>query len=182
MERYIFSTSEGFYAVDEAFSEPALPFALQPPVSIMGLNLFKPAGEKKYLAGSFNGLFLWNMQTGRISDLFTGAPFSAPKGIGNPIGANMVTGLVEAGNDAWWFDYNRGAVPLSGKPFPEMPDKIVKNLPISLWGFAQEIHTGRIFEHILGPLYILIVPIAGLCMIMVIVSGFFIWWKAYRKK
>ncbi len=182
MERYIFSTSEGFYAVDEAFAEPALPFALQPPVSVMGLNLFKPAGDKKYLTGSFNGLFLWNMQTGRISDFFTGAPFSAPKGMGNPVGANMVTGLVEAGSDAWWFDYNRGFVPLSGKPFPEMPDEIIKKSPLSLWGFALEVHTGRIFEHILGPFYILIVPIVGLCLIMVIVSGFLIWWKAYRKK
>jgi uncharacterized iron-regulated membrane protein len=44
------------------------------------------------------------------------------------------------------------------------------------------VHTGRIFEHLIGPFYILYVPLAGLCLIMVLVSGFFIWWKAHRKK
>jgi uncharacterized iron-regulated membrane protein len=53
---------------------------------------------------------------------------------------------------------------------------------MSLWNTALEIHTGRIFEPIVGPFYILYVPLAGLCLIMVLVSGFFIWWKVHRKK
>jgi uncharacterized iron-regulated membrane protein len=53
---------------------------------------------------------------------------------------------------------------------------------MSLWNVSLEIHTGRIFEHLLGMFYILYVPLAGLCLIMVLVSGFFIWWKVYRKK
>lgn len=182
LKRYIFSTSEGFYAVDETLSGNLQSIIPQPPVSVMGLNVFKPVGELKYLTGSFNGLYLWDLETGLISDFFTGAPHQRAGGVGNPIGANMAAGFVEAGEDAWWFDYNRGALPLSQKPFPEMPEEIRKKSPMSLWNVSLEVHTGRIFEHLIGPFYILIVPLAGLCLIMVLLSGFFIWWKAHRNK
>lgn len=182
LNRYIFSTSEGFYSADVSFSQPLQPVIPQPPVSVMGLNVFKPVGEMQYLTGSFNGMFLWNLETGGISDFFSGKPYAAPKGMSNPIGANMVAGLVEAGEHAWWFDYNRGAISLSGKPFAPMPKKILKKSPMSLWNVSLEIHTGRIFEHLVGPFYILYVPLAGLCLITVLVSGFFVWWKAHRKK
>jgi hypothetical protein len=148
----------------------------------MGLNVFRPLGEMKYLTGSFNGMFLWNLQTGQISDFFTGAPYKPTQGTGKPIADNMIAGLVETGDYAWWFDYNRGALPLTGVPFPDMPEEIHRKSPVSLWNASLEIHTGRIFEHIVGQFYILYVPLAGLCLIMVLTSGFFIWWKAYRKK
>jgi hypothetical protein len=180
--RYLFSTSEGFFLAEETFGKPLQPAFPQPPVSVMGLNVLKPVGEFKYLTGSFNSMFLWNLRTGSVSDFFTGKPYVAPHGMGSPIGDNMVAGLVEAGENAWWFDYNRGAISLSGKPFPEMPEKIRRQSPMSLWNTALEIHTGRIFEHLIGPFYILYVPLAGLCLIMVLVSGFMIWWKAHRKK
>ncbi|HDR51455.1 MAG TPA: PepSY domain-containing protein, partial [Mariniphaga anaerophila] len=182
LNRYIFSTSEGFHTADESLSKNLQPMIPQPPVSVMGLNVFKPVDEMKYLTGSFNGLFLWDLRSGRISDFFTGASYAGAGGVGNPIGANMAAGLVEAGENAWWFDYNRGALPLSQKPFPEMPEEIRNESPMSLWNVSQEIHTGRIFEHLVGPFYILFVPLAGLCLIMVLVSGFLIWWKTHRKK
>ncbi len=182
LNRFIFSTSEGFYFSVENFSEKLTPVIPQPAVSVMGLNVFKPIGNQKYLSGSFNGMFMWNMQTGQISEFFTGAPYIPTQGTGRPVAANMVAGLVEAGDNAWWFDYNRGAITLSGVPFPEMPEEIRRSSPISLWNFSLEIHTGRIFEHIVGPFYILYVPLAGICLIVVLISGFFIWWKAYRRK
>jgi hypothetical protein len=182
MKRYIFSTSEGFFATGESLSRTMQPFNPQPPVSLMGLNIFKPAGELRYLTGSFNGMFLWDLQNGGVYDFLTGTPYQAPQGMGNPIGANMAAGLVEAGENIWWFDYNRGAISLSGKPFPPMPEEILKKSPMSLWNVSLEVHTGRIFEHLIGPFYILYVPLAGLCLIMVLVSGFFVWWKAHRKK
>jgi hypothetical protein len=148
----------------------------------MGLNVFKCLSEKKYLAGSFNGMYIWNLHNGTIYDFFTGNPYSPPQGMVSPVGANMAAGLVEAGDDAWWFDYNRGAIPLSGRSFPQMPEDIIEQSPLSIWNTSLEIHTGRIFEHIVGPFYILYVPLSGLCLIMVLISGFFIWWKVYRGK
>jgi hypothetical protein len=182
LQRYIFSTSEGFYAAEESLTGPLLPIIPQPPVSVMGLNVFKPVGERRYLAGSFNGMFLWDLNTGGVTDFFSRITYSPPQGMVSPVGANMAAGLVESGENAWWFDYNRGAMPLSGKPFPEMPEEIYRQTPMSLWNVSLEIHTGRIFEHLIGLFYILYVPLAGLCLIMVLISGFFIWWKVYRKK
>ncbi len=181
INRYIFSTSEGFYFADESLSGELTPVLPQPAVSVMGVNVFRPLGEMRYLIGSFNGMFLWNLQTGQISDFFTGAPHIPTQGTGRPIAANMISGLVETGDFAWWLDYNRGAVQLTELPFPDMPEEIHKKSPVSLWNAALEIHTGRIFEHLVGSFYILYVPLAGLCLIMVLISGFFIWWKAYRK-
>jgi hypothetical protein len=182
LNRYIFSTSDGFYTSDENFTQHLQPVIPQPPVSVMGLNIFKSVGEMRFLTGSFNGMFLWDLKTGRISDFFSGAPYSAPQGMGNPIGSNMAAGLVETGKNAWWFDYNRGVISLSGKPFPPMPEEILKKSPMSLWNVSLEVHTGRIFEHLVGPFYILYVLLAGLCLVMVLVSGFFVWWKAHRRK
>ena len=182
INQYIFSTSEGFYFAEESLSGQLTPVIPQPAVSVMGLNVFRPLGEMKYLTGSFNGMFLWNLQTGQISDFFTGAPYKPTQGTGKPIADNMIAGLVETGDYAWWFDYHRGALPLTGVPFPDMPEEIHKKSPVSLWNASLEIHTGRIFEHIVGQFYILYVPLAGICLIMVLASGFFIWWKAYRKK
>jgi len=39
----------------------------------------------------------------------------------------------------------------------------------------------EIFENILGPFYILYVPLAGICILLVLISGVWIWWKLYRK-
>jgi hypothetical protein len=182
LNHYIFSTSDGFFIADESLTRKMYPPIPQPPVSVMGLNIFEPTGSQTYLIGSFNGLYLWNLRTGAILDFFSRTQYEAPSGMGIPIGLNMAAGIVESGENTWWFDYNRGGLPLRGKQFPQMPENIRKKSPMSLWNVALEIHTGRIFEHITGPFYILYVPLAGLCLIMVLVSGFFVWWKAHKKK
>jgi uncharacterized iron-regulated membrane protein len=101
----------------------------------------------------------------------------------------MAAGFVEGKESAFWFDYNSGAQKIASSSrrmaslkFPEMPEEIRKASPMSLWNFALELHTGRIFEYLIGPFYILIVPIAGICILIVLISGFLLWWKVYRKK
>lgn len=184
LKAYIFSTSEGFYLGEERLTDMLIPAPVQPPVSVMGLNVFEPVGPAAYLTGSFSGMFLWDLQRGSAIDFITGLPVSGEAFTGRPIGNHMVAGWVAAeGGKAWWFDYNsgiRGVV--NNAPFPEMPSDILTQTPISWWNAALEVHTGRIFEHLIGPFYILIVPLAGLCLIIVLISGFFIWWMAYRKK
>jgi uncharacterized iron-regulated membrane protein len=70
-----------------------------------------------------------------------------------------------------------------GNPFTfEMTEEIRKASPMSLWNAALEMHTGRIFEKWIGPFYILIVPLAGICILIVLMSGFLLWWKLYRKR
>ena len=187
-KRYIFSTSDGFYFAEESLSKTLEPAFYQPPVSVMGCNVLKPLGNKIYLVGSFSGLYLWNIENGAVEDFFTQQPYIAPEGIQSPIGANMAAGLVETKNGFVWFDYNSGAQKMAsirGMPsfsFPTMPEEIRKASPMSLWNVALEMHTGRIFEKWIGPFYILIVPLAGICILIVLISGFFLWWKIHQKK
>lgn len=185
-QRYIFSTSEGLFFAEQTLTKKLLPAPSQPPISIMGCNVFESIGDQKYLIGSFSGMFFWNAETGAVYDFFTRKPFIAPQGMARPIGANMVAGLVEGKDGGWWFDYNMGvqkmAPPETFPSFPEMSENIRKNSPMSLWNVSLEMHTGRIFEHLIGMFYILYVPIAGICILLVLISGFFVWWMVYRKK
>lgn len=181
-QRYLFSTSEGFYYANENLDKKLVPAQSQAPVSIMGCNVLEKIDDQHLLVGSFSGMFVWNQQNGMVSDFFSRQVYHAPSGMARPIAANMAAGMVKGKHTAYWFDYNRGAIPLYGQAFPEMPDEIRKASPMSLWNVSQEIHTGRIFENILGPFYILIVPLSGICLLIVLISGFFIWWMAFREK
>ncbi len=180
---FILNTSEGFFYVDQSFKNELIPIPQQPMVSIMGCNVLEPAGNDFYLVGSFSGLFLWNPVTGVVLDYFKHTPVEAPHGMGRPIGQNMVAGYMDFGNGrSFWVDYNIGAIPLNGgSAFPEMPVEVLDKSPISLWNAALEVHTGRVFEHLIGPFYLLYVPLIGLSVLIVLLSGFFIWWLAYRK-
>ena len=131
-------------------------------------------------------MFLLDIKNHRVFDFFTGQPADFNETVGKPIAENMVSGIVIGDNLQWWFDYNRGVIPVSGLrneiTFPEMSEEIKENSPMSLWNVSLEIHTGRIFEHLIGPFYILYVPLAGICIMLVLISGFFVWWKVYRKQ
>ena len=139
------------------------------------------------MVGSFSGMFIWNTQTGMVVDYFTGQPYQAPSGMARPLAPNTVAGFVQSDNKSWWFDFSTGAIELGSQQdvqttFTKMPEEIRRASPMSLWNVSLEIHTGRIFEHLIGGLYILIVPLAGICILLVLISGFFIWWLAYKKK
>ena len=185
LQRYIFSTSEGFFLAEESLTQPLQPAFSQPPVSVMGCNVLKPLGKSSYLVGSFSGMFVWNVTTGAVTDFFNQQPYVKPEGMVKPISDHMVTGLVEGKSSNFWFDYNRGAQGISSfgnlPKFPQMPEKITDASPMSLWNVALEFHTGRIFEYLVGPFYILYVPLAGICILLVLISGVYLWWKLHRK-
>lgn len=185
--QYIFATSDGFYFADATLQKKMAPASSQPPVSIMGCNVLEPLGGNSLMVGSFSGMFVWNTQTGMVTDYFTREPYKAPSGMVKPIASNTVAGFVRGDNKGWWFDFSRGAIDMVSQQevqtsFTKMPKEIRKASPMSLWNVSLEIHTGRIFEHLTGGLYILFVPLAGICILLVLISGFFVWWLAYRKK
>jgi uncharacterized iron-regulated membrane protein len=181
---FLFSTYDGFFVTDENFQNPMRQPMNQPPVSVMGCNVLEIKGKSSYLVGSFNGLFLWNPFSGQLSDYLSGIPFQAPEVVGPPISKDMIDGWFadNLGNE-FYFDYNHGVLPIRNTTaFGEMSSEIISKSPISLWNLALEVHTGRIFEPILGMFYILYVPLAGICILVVLISGFFVWWIGYRKK
>lgn len=180
LNQYIFSSSEGFFVADEGLVNPMIPMDVQPPVSVMGCNVLERIGQSQYLVGSFSGLFIWDIPSRTVLDAFTQKVPVASSG--RPISNHLVTGYYSSSvNQHFLFEYDRGMTSFEGKPVWQMNDELLDDSPISLWNTALEIHTGRIFEHLIGPFYILFVPLAGLCLMMVLISGFLIWWKAFRK-
>ena len=179
---FVFSTSQGFYATDSTMSKPMVPFDSQPPVSLMGCNVLEPLGTSKYLVGSFSGMYIWDLQTGRVADFFTGNGYKAPSGMARPVSDNMIAGYISGiQNRQWVFDYNSGIAPVDHSIVWEMPHEIKEKSPISLWNLSLEIHTGRILEPFIGMLYLLYIPFAGICVLIVLFSGFFVWLLAHRK-
>jgi hypothetical protein len=183
-QRFIIATSEGIYYSDQALQSRLQPFATQPPVSVMGINVLGRQNDGTFLVGSFSGLFRWDPGTGEVVDYITRQPWVKPETAGPPFGSLTVAGyLRRPDGKELIFDYAQGAMTLGpGELIRPMTGEIIEKSPVSLWNLSLEIHTGRIFEPLLGPFYILVVPLVGLATLFILVSGFFSWWLAKRRK
>ncbi|MFZ4522368.1 MAG: PepSY domain-containing protein [Bacteroidales bacterium] len=181
---FLLATSEGVYYSRDQFRGELKIFPIQPPLSVMGINVFEKIAPGHYLVGSFSGIYDWEPATGRTLDCITRTEYIDSGQSGPPFGNVTVAGYFRCNDStAVIFDYAHGAFSLSGKnPLPSVPASIVAASPVSLWNTSLEIHTGRIFEPLLGPFYILVVPLVGLTTIFILLSGFFSWWLAKRRK
>jgi hypothetical protein len=180
---FLLSTSEGMYAMGPGSCQPVR-FEIQPPVSVMGINTFESMQNGYFLIGSFGGLFLWNPASPEIINYAQGK-IHQEQTTGRPIGDFKVTGTITGiSGKRYMIDYDKGAIPLwHDHPYPAMPQNLLKEeSKMSLWSLSLEIHTGRIFEGILGSFYILLVPLTGLAGIMIVISGYLLWRRRYRKK
>lgn len=187
LKRFILISGEGkIYYSEDDFNTELNAFGNIPPVSVMGINVFEFKGKGTYLIGSFSGLFEWSSKTGTCFNYITGEPYKPVVERGSPIGENAIAGFTadNRGNE-YLFDFNTGVAKLSflrddGKRFSKMPSEI-KNQAMSLWNLSLELHTGRYFSFAIGPFYILIVPLIGFSILFILVSGFIVWWKKYKK-
>jgi hypothetical protein len=182
-QRYLVATNEGIYYSDDKFSTELKIFPVQPPVSVMGINVFEKNHTGSYLVGSFSGIFEWEPATGRTLDWITKTEYVETGEGGPPFGNVSVSGSIRCNDSSRLiFDYAHGVIALGGKnPLPPVPAHIVAASPVSIWNTCLEIHTGRIFEPILGSFYILVVPLAGLSTLFILISGFFAWWGGKRR-
>ncbi len=182
--RWLVGTSEGIYHTDKQFSSRPKPFPGQPPISVMGINVFQKLDSTGYLVGSFSGLFRWEPETGMVWDYFTKMLYQQTATTGPPFGALSVAGYIaDRVSREVLFDFMGGAISLKGgKWFPSMPEEVKQASPISLWNTALEIHTGRIFQPIIGDFYILVVPVVGLFALEISIIGFLAWWVVRRRK
>jgi len=178
---FLLSTSDGMYFLDEKDLHPKM-FQNQAPVSVMGINSFQPYKNGAFLIGSFSGLFLWNPNQSEIYN-FTNGKIYQENVTGRPIGDFKVTGtLTDTHGNLFMVDYDQGVIPMwHNYSFPEMPENIRKESKMSLWNVCLEIHTGRIFQGLLGLFYILMVPLTGLLSITVVFSGYLLWRRKYKK-
>lgn len=136
-----------------------------------------------YMVGSFTGLFLWQPTTGKIINALTHQPWQKPKRATSPTSDNLISGYFKTTQESYLIDYQHGMQSLSGvSSVAAMPENIIKNSPMSLWNVALETHTGRIFQHLVGPFYILYIPLMGIVLLLVLISGFFVWWLRRKRK
>ncbi len=178
---FILATSEGMYFMDKDELLPKA-FSIQPPVSVMGINVLEPFNDGAYLVGSFSGLFLWNPLHPEIYNYARGTLYAGNTS-GRPIGDYKVTGmLTDTEGRQFMIDYDQGVIPLyHNKLFPQMPENVIDESKMSLWNLCLEIHTGRFFQFLLSDFYILLVPLSGLVSLMVVLSGYLLWRKKFRK-
>lgn len=182
-DMFILSTSDGFFFSTDDFSTPMRRFSKEPPVSVMGINVFEKTAPGKFLVGSFSGIYDWVPTHGFIADHVSGSQLKSAGTRGNPFGNIPVAGMIRHNGNEFVFEYLRGAVNYnSDNKFPIMPDHIIAESPISLWNLSLEIHTGRIFSFILGDFYILYIPLVGLGTLLILISGFVVWWKKRKRK
>jgi hypothetical protein len=183
INRFIIITMDGFYYSDDNLKTELKLYPFQPPASIMGVTVFEKIDSDKYLVGSFEGLFSWNPKSGEVIDYIKKQLYTPPSKRGRPVGEFLVSGYThDYKNQEYYFDYNRGAVNISGlQRFADLPENVIKDSPVSLWNVALEIHTGRIYHSIIGDFYVLIVPLTGLFVLFILISGFIVWLKTRRK-
>lgn len=181
IDRFIISTSTAFYYSDDNFKSELKKFRVQPPASVMGVTVLKKKAKNTYLIGSFEGLFLWNPESGMIFDYVKKRQYIPPKSKGRPLGDHLVSGYIsDYKNSEVFFDYNFGAYNLSGGENFTPMSKEIRDNRMSLWNLALEVHTGRYFQFLFKDFYILIVPLTALALIFIVASGFIIWYKKFR--
>ncbi|MEE4176337.1 MAG: PepSY-associated TM helix domain-containing protein [Bacteroides sp.] len=183
-DQFLISTSEGFFSASPELSDSLTPFSDQPPISIMGINVFESQPDGQFIVGSFSGLFSWDPSSELIIDKITGLPPARVNDLSSPFGSLPVAGFIQTTQgEEYIFDFDAGV--LSKTPrlkFPEMPEHIKKNTPMPLWNLALEIHTGRIYSFIFGRFYILFIPLAGMVVLSILISGLVLWLRDYRRK
>ncbi|MFA9372461.1 MAG: PepSY domain-containing protein [Labilibaculum antarcticum] len=183
LDRILLATNESVYYSDDDFISAPKVFAVQPPISVMGVNVFEKANSGSYLVGSFSGLFYWIPEKGMVFNYITKKPHVPVKTMGPPISSHPIAGYLkdEKGKEIL-FDYNLGAGNLSDTSgFAHMPEDILHS-PMSLWNLCLEIHTGRIYQYIFGKFYILFIPLAGLSILWILITGYILYHKQRKRK
>jgi hypothetical protein len=180
-DKYILAGYNGLYELDKLTSVPKF-YNSQPPVSVMGINVFEKFDSNTYLIGSFSGLFLWNTESSLVFDFISGKPHQSTA-MGRPFGSYAISGIIKNKEQSYIVDYSKGIFTNSSKSnFPEMPIDVLDNSPMSLWSLCLEIHTGRIFHFALSNFYILIVPLSGIASLIVIISGYLLYRRRKKTK
>lgn len=155
------------------------PVSAPVPIHGMGLTVLENLSDAQLLLGSFSGLWRWDLRTNRAS------PIPRPgMDQSNPFQGNDLTTavLLRDGTLQWRVDYHDGLLaPRTGATAPDMPmpDWLART-PMSLWHYAFEWHNGRIAQPLLGIGYMLLIPLTGLGLAGVCLTGLWDWMMRRR--
>jgi len=182
LDRFLIGTTEGIYFSHDNFHTELIRPVKQVPISVMGINVFEKKGRGEYLVGSFYGLYRWMPDYNFVEDYINKTTNIFIDRAGPPLGNFMSAGyIVKNDGSEFHIDYNFGAFQIKHQnQFAAMPERIIKNSPMSLWNFALEVHTARFFKFLFGDFYILIVPLMGLLILIILISGLIVWLKLFN--
>lgn len=182
-DRFLIASLDGIYEISSDLQSIPRPFLQQAPASVMGVTVFEWHPSGMLLIGSFEGLFLWDPASGYTHDYIENQPFLGKINRGIPVGQHLVSGYTKDLNGIEvFFDYDKGSAVIgTDQRLPLMPP-LIQEQPMSLWNLALEVHTARIYQSITGIFYILIIPLVGIGILFILVSGFILWIRHHRKK
>lgn len=174
---WLLSTSEGFYRLSSWGSKP-YKWSVQPSVSPMGINVMEQLAAREWLIGSFSGLFLVDEQQRRVWDYLSNKEVDTSIRT-RPTSRLMVSGYVSrAGDSIHLFTYDEGLVLMQRGQVPNprqllvQPDEVAE-MPYSLWQYALELHTGRLYQPLIGKWGVeLFVFALGSLGLVVLLSGY----------
>lgn len=158
---FLLSTSEGLFSLKDIDSTPVRVEGA-PPVSVMGMNVFQKDDSGLWLCGSFSGLYVWDRESGIARDYFTHE--LAPERQGMPFGKRAISGFAA--------DFKCGPFAVEyydGTHAIGQPDEL-RQLPMSLWNVALEVHSGRLYMGTVATF--VFVFIAGLLAVWCLWSGY----------
>jgi hypothetical protein len=176
----IIATHSGWYRGNAKLNAPLEPFTPPFPVFGMGITVLERLSGKIILAGSFSGLFYWDLVNDVALDL-QGQPVSETDTM-RPSEVMAAGALIHDEKLIGYADYSKGIQKVGATPQPllEMWPKELSSYRISLYHFLFELHNGRLLRDFIGRWYILFVPITGIVFVTVIISGIFDWY--WRRK
>jgi hypothetical protein len=142
----------------------------------MGTSAFESLTEQRLLIGSFNGLYVWDPRTHRVSAV--PEPESSTSDRNN---RSRITGVImKNGVPTQIADYHRGLIRLAANNSLHLPSQMAAT-PMSLWHFLFEFHNGRIFQQWLGTYTWLLIPLGGFLLLGNLVTGIYDWLWRNRK-
>ncbi|QZE14530.1 PepSY domain-containing protein [Halosquirtibacter laminarini] len=171
-EKLLLDCKDGvWYGNPKDHKSPFEKFDIPIPIFGMGTTVFTQKDNGNWLVGSFSGLWEWNPISNRTKPILKVPKQKKP---GRPA-STFVTSYVKLPDGKnYIFGHYKGLCDTDGKTlskvFP-MPDIVKADVKLPLWNFLFEIHNGRIFRSIIGPFYILIVPLLGLLSCFMLISG-----------
>lgn len=183
-DNWLLYSSEGFYSFDSLTDIP-IEEEQAPTVSVMGLTVLQQEDNENWMVTSFSGAFLWNRETKGMVDCFTGKRVLPQKG-GMPTFDKAISGYTkDLRGLKTLFSYDKEMFEMlndkNKDPIAPMPKEIGKGR-MSLWLLALESHVGRIYSPIIGGLNMIFVFISGAFFLVLLISGFVVFKRIYRRK
>ncbi|WP_179079061.1 PepSY domain-containing protein [Shewanella sp. UCD-KL12] len=160
-EKLVLLTRDGAYSGAVKEGSLLMPMKASVPIHGMGATILQPLNKNELLVGSFSGLFKWRINTDEFQAV---QPSEQSEGLMPVAAYSHLDELIV-------FDYHQGKILDAEKRLSEMPVELNEYARMSLWHFLFELHNLRIFQHYIGPTYLIVLLLSGLGLLIITITG-----------